>query len=158
MKTENMIKCPQIRYHITYDESLALKDLEDLLYLIRVSNNDILQEMGISRAKGNDLQRVEKIQPGSIDIVTTINVVAASITIVDFLVKVGKRIKNKVKEAKEKKLEGTKNDKKVYYRNNLIIENAEQVNVINNTYEFNIHVDNIDDVKTLIEELKNRNN
>ena len=25
---------PQIRYHITYDESLTLKDLEDLINLI----------------------------------------------------------------------------------------------------------------------------
>lgn len=156
MEIKKTIERPEIRYHITYDEILTIKDLEDLLYLIRISTNDVLQEMGISRAKGNNLQRVEKIQPGSIDIVTVINVVAASITIVDFLIKVGKSIKNKVKEAKEKKLKGTKNDKKVYYRNNLIIENFEQVNIINNTYEFNIHVDNLEDIKAIIEKMERK--
>ena len=59
--------CPQIRYHISYDKNLSLKDLEDLINLIRISNNDALQEMGISRTKGNDLQRIEKIESGSID-------------------------------------------------------------------------------------------
>ena len=49
------------------------KDLEDLINLIRVAINAALQEMRISRAKANDLQRVEKILPGSIDIVTALS-------------------------------------------------------------------------------------
>ena len=77
MEEHKIIECPQIRYHITYDDDLTLKDLEDLINLIRVANNDALQEMGISRAKGNGLQRVEKIQPGSIDIITVLNVVVS---------------------------------------------------------------------------------
>ena len=157
MKNENLLECPQVRYHITYDENLTLKDLEDLINLIRVSNNDVLQEMGISRSKGNDLQRIEKIQPGSIDIVTVLSVVSSVITIGEFLIKVGKLIKNKADTERARDLEGTRYDKKVYYRNKLTIANIEQVNIIDNSYVFNIHVHNIVDIRKIIEELKRKN-
>ena len=98
MEELKTIECPQIRYHITYDEDLTLKDLEDLINLIRVANNDALQEMGISRAKGNDLQRVEKIQPGSIDIVTVLSVVSSAITIGAFVCNAIKSINKKTEE------------------------------------------------------------
>ena len=56
MTEDKVIECPQIRYHISYDENLTFKDLEDLLKIIRMSNNDVFQEMGISRAEENDMQ------------------------------------------------------------------------------------------------------
>ena len=37
MEEEKTIKCPQIKYHISYHENLALKDLEDLIGLIRIA-------------------------------------------------------------------------------------------------------------------------
>ena len=153
MKNEQMIECPQVRYHITYDENLSLKDLEELINLIRVSNNDVLQGMGVSRSKGNDLQRVERIQPGSIDIVTILSVVSSVITIGEFVFKVGKLIKNKADDERNKELEGTKYDKKVYYRNELTVENIAQVNIVDNSYVLNIHIHNIEEIRNIIEQL-----
>ena len=155
MIEEKMLKCPEVRYHITYDENLTLKDLEELIKLIRVSNNDVLQEMGISRSKGNDLQRVERIQPGSIDIVTIISVVSSVITIGEFLFKVGKLIKSKADDERSKDLEGTKSDKKVYYRNKLTIENIEQINIVDNSRILNIHIHNTEEMRNIIEQLTN---
>ena len=76
---------PKIRYHITYDVNPTLKDLEEVINIIRVSTNDALQEIGVSRSKGNDLQRVDKIQPGSIDIVTVLGVISSALTIGTFV-------------------------------------------------------------------------
>ena len=70
MDEQRISEYTQIRYHILYDENLTLKDLEDLLHLLRVSNNNLLCEMGFSRAKGNELQKIEKIEPGSINLIT----------------------------------------------------------------------------------------
>ena len=69
METTKITEYPQIRYHITYDESLTLKDLEDLISLIRVSTNAVLEKMGIPRAQANALQKIEKIEPGSIEMI-----------------------------------------------------------------------------------------
>ena len=33
------VEYPQIRYHISYDENLTLKDLEDLIGLIRIAES-----------------------------------------------------------------------------------------------------------------------
>ena len=69
MKKSKALECSQVRYHITYDENLTFKDFEDLLHLIRISNNDILHKMGVPRHRANDLQRIEQIEPGSIEII-----------------------------------------------------------------------------------------
>ena len=45
----------------------------------------------------------------------------------------------------------------VYYRNKLTIANIEQVNIIDNSYVFNIPVHNIVDIRKIIEELKRKN-
>ena len=96
MEETRTIECPLIRYHISYDENLTFKDLEDLLHLIRTSNNDVLYKMGISREKGNDLQRIDKITPGSIDLVMALSIIASAITIGEFVSNAKKLIANKI--------------------------------------------------------------
>ena len=157
MEKEKTIECPQIRYHISYDENLTLKDLEDLINLIRISNNDALQEIGISRSKGNDLQRIEKIEPGSIDFITVLGVTASVITIADFIWKVIKFIDQRKKNAREKDLTGTRNDKKLYYRNEVIVNNEQQQNFCidnSSTFTINIHIHNAGEANKFIEILK----
>lgn len=119
MEETKTIEAPQIRYHITYDKNLTLKDLEDLISLIRISTNNALQEMGVSRAKANELQIIEKIEPGSIEIVMdTIQEVLAIVGdatpviglasgIVDF-------IRNRIESRRERMERNPKEDKKVY--------------------------------------------
>ena len=158
MEENKIIECPQIRYHITYDEDLTLKDLADLINLIRVANNDALQEMGISRAKGNGLQRVEKIQPGSIDIITVLNVVSSAITMGAF---VGNAIKSISKKTEEynKDLRGIKRDKKVHNRNKITVKNNEKSDInIDNSCTIHIHVHNDGDGRKILESLLSNDN
>ena len=150
---------PQIKYHITYDESLTLKDLEDLINLIRLSNNDALQEMGISRVKGNNLQRVEKIQPGSIDIVTAIGVVSSAITIGTFVYSAIKSINKKAEEEYNKDLRGTKRDRKVHNRYKITVKNNENSDIyIDNSSAVHIHVHNEGDIRKILEVLQSNDN
>ena len=159
MEENKIIECPQIRYHITYDEDLTLKDLEDLINLIRVANNDALQEMGISRAKGNDLQRVEKIQPGSIDIVTVLSVVSSAITIGAFVCNAIKSINKKTEEEYNKDLRGTKRDKRVHNRNKITVKNNENSEIyIDNSTTIHIHVHNDGDIRKILESLLSNDN
>ena len=155
MEELKTIECPQIRYHITYDEDLTLKDLEDLINLIRVANNDVLQEMGISRAKGNGLQRVEKIQPGSIDIVTVLSVVSSVISIGTFLWSVKDLIINKADAEYDKDLRGTGKDRKVHNKNKITVNIDEHNDIhIDKSYTMNIHIHNAEDIRTILEILK----
>jgi hypothetical protein len=157
MEKKRIIESPQIRYHISYDENLTLKDLEDLINLIRISNNDALQEMGISRSKGNDLQRIEKIEPGSIDLITVLGVAASVITIADYTWKVIKSINQRKKAEREKDLTGTRSDKKLYQRSEVVINNEKVQNVyIDNASAFtiNIHVHNAGEANKFMEVLK----
>ena len=143
MEKLKIIECPQIIYHITYDEDLTLKDLEDLIYLIRVANNDALQELGISRVKGNDLQRVEKIQPGSIDIVTMLSLASSVITIGTFIINSIQHIIKKTNEEYNKDLRGTKKDKKVHHRYKITVKNNENSDIyVDNSSTIHIHVHN----------------
>ena len=146
METIKAIEYPQIRYHITYDEILTFKDLEDLIYLIRVSVNAALQQLGIPRSKSNSLQRIERVEPGSIELVATIidginlvvSMASLGVSIVNFI--------NKRKKAeREKDFKGMKNEKKLYYRNDINVNNEEQKNLyIDNSaaYNINIHIHN----------------
>lgn len=157
MEETKIIEAPQIRYHITYDENLTLKDLEDLINLIRISNNDALQEMGISRSKGNDLQRIEKIEPGSIDFVTVLNVVAAAFTIAGYTIHAVNSIIKKIRAEREQDLTGTKRDKKVYYKFPVTINNDDVEMVCfdnSSTYTVNIHIHNNCDKNEIMEILK----
>ena len=154
MEERKIIEYPQIRYHITYDENLTLKDLEDLINLIRVANNNALQELGISRTKGNDLQIVEKIQPGSIDIVTVLSVISSAITIGSFVYSAIKAINKKAEEEYNKDLHGTKRDKKLHNRNKISVKNNENSNIyIDNSSTVHIHVHNEGDVRKNLEVL-----
>ena len=149
---KKIVECPQIRYHISYDKNLSLKDLEDLINLIRISNNDALQEMGISRSKGNDLQRIEKIQPGSIDIVTVLSVVSSVITIGSFVYSSSKAINKNAEEEYNKNLRGTKRDKKLHNRSKITVQNNEDSDIyIDNSFTVHIHVNNEDDIRQKLE-------
>lgn len=142
---------PQIRYHITYDENLTFKDLEDLLKLIRLSNNDVLQEMGISRAKGNDLQRIEKVESGSIDFVTALGVISSVVGIVDFAWNIIKYINERKQAEREKDLNGTKKDKKLYYRNEITVGDSKITNIDSpSIYTINIHIHNKGDINEIL--------
>jgi len=149
---ENKIKeYPQIRYHITYDENLTFKDLEDLLKLIRLSNNDVLQEMGISRAKGNDLQRIEKVESGSIDFVTALGVISSVVGIVDFAWNIIKYINERKQAEREKDLNGTKKYKKLYYRNEITVGDSKITNIDSpSIYTINIHIHNKGDINEIL--------
>ena len=155
MEQDRIIKYPQIRYHISYDEMLTLKDLEEILHLLRVSNNDVLYEMGISRGKGNGLQRIEKIEPGSIDIVTVLSVISSTITIGDFVWRMGRLVAHKIESEYGQDLSGTKKDKKVYYRNRVTVNNCESngVNSGCSSFDVNIHIHNAEDAEKSLEHL-----
>ena len=111
------IESPKIRFHISFNESLTLKDFEDLIYLIRTSNNEALNKMGIPKQKGNSIQKIEEIRPGSINLVTIFDVLVDVVSMASFIVTVVNEINKKIKETKAKK--ENKNltghaDKKVY--------------------------------------------
>lgn len=141
-----MIECPQIRYHISYDEKLALKDLEDLINLIRISNNDTFQEMGISRARGNDLQRIEKIEPGSIEIVMAIIDVVSNIISVGHFIETAKEIiTNRIRSRREKSFKKARDDRKVYEKHDVAVNLKETKNFHaenTTTYILHIHIYN----------------
>lgn len=156
MDEKRIIERPQIKYHISYDEPLTLKDLEDLLHLLRTSNNDVLHEMGISREKGNDLQRIEKIEPGSIDIVAVLSVISSVVTIGEFVCKAGKLIANKIKLEREQDLRGTRRNKKVYYRNEVTVNDSElsSIYVDNSSFVINLHIHNTEDIDKITDFLR----
>ena len=143
MEDNNVIEYPQIRYHITYDESLTLKDLEDLINLIRISTNDALGKLGIPRAKANALQKIEKMEPGSIEIIMdTIKeivemagdiaeVVGLASSILIFL-------RNKMRERLDRPNRNPREDKKVYEKYKVIAEIEERSNPT--VYIVHIHV------------------
>ena len=115
--------------------------------------------MGISRAKGNDLQRVEKIQPGSIDIVTVIGVASSAITIGAFVYNAIKSINKKAEEEYNRDLRGTKRDRKVHNRNKISIKNNENSDIyIDNSSTVHIHVHNKDDIRKILEGLNSNDN
>ena len=142
MEEEKMLEFPEIRYHITYDEKLTFKDLEDLLHLIRISNNDILHKLGFSRPDANDLQRIEKIEPGSIEIVMgiieAINHIASIVTAIKFIKESIDSIRNKIKLRQERRNRSPKEDKKVYDKYEVTVEIEERQNPM--VYVVHIHV------------------
>lgn len=147
MKKDRIIECPQIKYHISYDENLTLKDLEDLINLIRISNNDALQEMGIPRSRGNDLQRIEKIEPGSIEIIMAIiEAVSNIISVGHFIETVGQIISNKIRSKRERSIRNSREDRKVYEKYELIVSIENYDNGNSNTYIFHIHICNHDSI------------
>ena len=142
MKKAEKNECPQLRYHITHEEVLTLKDLEDLINLIRISNNDTLQEMGISRTKGNDLQKIDKIEPGSIEIImAVISVLSDLITIGVFAKNTIKRICDKMKSKRERPKRNPREDRKVYEKYESLVE-IEERPTSENTYVIHIHIYN----------------
>ena len=124
---------PQIRYHITYDESLTLKDLEDLIGLIRISTNSALEKIGIPRAKANALQKIEKIEPGSIQmIMETIREVLAIVGDVAGAIGLAHSIaifiRNRIAAKRERTQRTPKEDKKVYEKYEVTVDVEEQSN------------------------------
>lgn len=140
---------PHIRYHITYDENLTLKDLEDLINLIRVSNNDALQEMGVPRHRANDLQRIERIEPGSIEIILekimemieNISDISTSVSAINFAYKSAKLILGKIKARLERPIRNPKEDRKFYDKYEVTVEVEERsAQKNNNTTVYVIHI------------------
>lgn len=129
MKDTRIIECPQIRYHISYDEKLTLKDLEDLINLIRISNNDALQEMGISRSKGNDLQKIEKVEAGSIEIIMAIIEALSDIaSVVSFVEIAAAIITGKIRARRDRPVRNPREDRKVYEKHDVTIKREGHTN------------------------------
>lgn len=134
---------PQIKYHITYDESLTLKDLEDLINLIRISTNNALEEIGIPRAKANSLQKIEKIEPGSIQMIMEtiqeiIEMVEDIASVIGLARKIGIFIRNRITAKRERSNRNPKEDKKVYEKYEVTVEVEEESNPM--VYIVHIHV------------------
>ena len=143
MKGITVAEYPQIIYHITYDESLTLKDLEDLINLIRTSTNNALVEMGVPRAKANSLQKIEKIEPGSIQIIMdTIQEIVGMLGDIAGIVGLANSILfficKKMRERREKLERSPKEDKKIYEKYNVTAEIEEGSNPT--AYIVHIHV------------------
>lgn len=136
-----IIESPKIRFHISFNESLTLKDFEDLIYLIRTSNNEALNKMGISKQKGNSIQKIEEIRPGSIDLVAVFDVLVDVVSMVSFILTVVNVINKKVKETKAKK--ENKNltghaDTKAYEKCPIKVNHV----CMDNEYGVDIHLEN----------------
>ena len=126
MKKHKKIAYPQIRYHISYDENLKMKDLEDILHLLRIANNNALYEIGISRSKSNDLQRIDQIEPGSINL-TTILTEILSTTISALTKKIIEKIEEKIETTKSSCNTHPKLDKPIYCKYRVDITVGEQI-------------------------------
>lgn len=143
MKELQTNEYPHIRYHITYDESLTLKDLEDLIGLIRISTNNALEKIGIPRAKANSLQKIEKIDPGSIEIIMDtiqeiIGVLGNIAGIVGLANSILFFINNKMRERRERPQKKPREDKKIYEKYKVTAEIEERSNPT--VYIVHIHV------------------
>ena len=113
--------------------------------MIRTSNNDVLYECGVSRAKGNNLQRIEKVVPGSIEFSTVLGLASSVLAIADYSSKLFRVIRQKIKAEREQDLRGSGKDKKVYYKYPVTIDNEEQNKIyVENVNEIivNIHICN----------------
>ena len=149
MKREKAKDLQQIRYHISYDESLTFKDMEEMLHLIRISNNDVLQEMGVPRHRANDLQRIERIEPGSIEIILekimemieNISDISTAVSAINFAYKSAKLILGKIKERHERPIRNPKEDRKFYDKYEVTVEVEERsAQTNNNTTVYVIHI------------------
>ena len=148
MKGNKVIEYPQIRYHITYDENLTFKDLEDLLHIIRISNNDFLHEMGVNRHVANDLQKIEQIEPGSIEIIIetikeimeVVNDATTVITALRFVQDSVKVILNKIRARRDRPNRNPREDRKVYDKCEVIVEVEERQSAF--IYVVHIHICN----------------
>ena len=136
-----MLECPQIRYHITYDQNLTFKDLEDILKLVRISNNDIFQEMGISRSEGNNLQKIESIHPGSISIFAILKkIVSAGIN--NLAEKLVDKIQKRIEQTLESCERNPKLDKSVCCKHRVEVRLGEQrISVESNAQIINIEIE-----------------
>ena len=136
-----MLECPQIRYHITYDNNLTFKDLEDLLKLVRMSNNDIFQEMGISRSEGNDLQKIESIHPGSINIFAILMQILSG-GIGSLTEKIIDKIQSRIKQKIESCEQNPTADKPVYCKYRVDVRvNGQTISIESNAQIINIEIE-----------------
>lgn len=143
MEELKTIEYPQIRYHITYDENLTLKDFEDLIGLIRIATNDALEEMGVPRTKVNSLQKIEKIEPGSIQmIMDTIRGILAIIgdvaDVIDLAKDIAIFIRNRIAARRERTQRNPREDKKVFEKHEVTVKVEEQSNPM--VYIVYIHI------------------
>ena len=139
MDEKRIVEYPQIRYHISYDKNLALKDLEDILRLLRISNNDVLCEMGVPRSKSNDLQRIDSIEPGSINLIAILKELL-SMTASAFSEKSIDRIKERIKNTRAACDANPKLDKPIFCKCKVEVKSGEQTILI----ESNAQVVNIE--------------
>ena len=141
MENAKMTECPQVRYHITYDNNLTFKDLEDLLKLVRMSNNDIFQEMGISRSEGNDLQKIENIYPGSINIFAILMQILSG-GIGSLTEKIIDKIQSRIKQKIESCEQNPTADKPVYCKYKVDVRvNGHTISFESNAQIINIEIE-----------------
>ena len=143
MKEEKIIECPQIRYHITYDEKLTLKELEDLINLIRISTNNALERIGISRTKANALQKIESIEPGSIEIIMetireAIEMVGDIKDVIALVSSIVTSVRNRMTSKLERPERNPKEDRKIYEKYEVTAAIEEQQNSM--VYIVHIHI------------------
>ena len=123
----------QARFHICYDKAITMKDFEDVINLVRVSNNELLYQNGVSKHKANEMQKIDKVLPGSIEIVLDVSEIleiAASIaTIGGFILQAAEIIKSKINKHRERDRR-PREDKKVYDKHAVNITIVEQ-NTVN---------------------------
>ena len=123
----------QARFHICYDEAITMKDFEDVINLVRVSNNELLHQNGVSKHKANEMQKIDKVLPGSIEIVLDVSeilgMVADVVTIGGFIWQAVASIKRKMNEHRERDRR-PREDKKVYDKHAVDITIVEQ-NTVN---------------------------
>lgn len=153
MEENKVIEHPQIRYHITYDKNLTFKDLEDLLHIIRISNNDVLREMGVPRPRANDLQKIEQIEPGSIEIIIetikeileAVNDTATVFSALRFVQGSVKSMLDKIRTRQERPERNPREDRKVYDKYELMVEIEERPHALGENftiYVIHIHICN----------------
>ena len=153
MEETKSMECPQIRYHITYDKNLTFKDFEDLLHIIRISNNDVLYKMGIPKHKANGLQKIEQIEPGSIEIIIekikeifdTVNDAATVMSVIKFVYESVNTILDKIRIRREKPARNPREDRKVYDKYEVKVELKERSNTLGENvtiYVIHIHICN----------------
>ena len=119
----------QARFHICYDKAITMKDFEDVINLVRVSNNELLYQNGVSKSKANKLQKIDKVLPGSIEIVLDVSeilkMLASIATIGGFILQAAEIIKRKINEHRERERK-PKEDNKAYDKYAVYVTIVEQ--------------------------------
>ena len=108
--------------------------------IIRHPNNDVLQELGVKRAEGNDSQIIESVQAGSINLIAMVKKIL-SIAMDCFVEKFIDKMYERIKKDSEACERNPKRDKPIYCNVPLIIQVGNQTISIDEDFtEINISI------------------